>query len=77
MNWWGKAVYGRKKFSILILDKDFQVIGETLFPEGIYNSFVFLVNKDGLYISRDYQVGMGNQSDDYMTFERFELVSKK
>lgn len=77
MNWWGKAVYGRKKFSVLILDKDFQVIGETLFPEGIYNSFVFLVNKDGLYISRDYQVGMGNQSDDYMTFERFELVSKK
>ena len=73
INWWGKAVYGRKKFSVIILDKGFQIIGETLFPEDIYNSFVFFVNKDGLYISRDYQVGLGNQSDDYMTFELCKL----
>ena len=73
INWWGKAVYGRKKFSVIILDKDFQIIGETLFPEDIYNSFVFFVHKDGLYISRDYQVGLGNQSDDYMTFELFKI----
>lgn len=76
MNWWGKAVYGRKKFSVIILDKEFRIIGETLFPEGIYNSFVFFVHKDGLYMSRDYQMGMGNQSDDYMTFELFKLAQK-
>ncbi len=76
MNWWGKAVYGRSKFSVIILDKDFNIIGETLFPEGIYNSYVFFVHEDGLYISRDYQIGSGEQSDDYMTFELFKLTKK-
>ena len=73
LNWRGKAVYGRKKFSVIILDEQFNRLGETLFPESIYNSYVFFVNKDGLYISRDYQVGIGNQSEDFMTFELFEL----
>lgn len=72
-NWWGKAVYGRKKFSVIILDKNFEIIGETLFPEAIYNSYVFFVHKDGLYISRDYQMLDGTQSEDYMTFELFKL----
>lgn len=76
MKWWGKSVYGRKKFSVMILDKDFRVVGENLFPEGLYNSFVFFVHKDGLYISRDYQIGTGQQSEDYLTFELFELEKK-
>ena len=76
MNWWGKSIFGRKKFSVIVLNKDFQIIGETLFPESIYNSYVFFVREDGLYISRDYQMLYGNQSDDYMTFERMELVKK-
>lgn len=75
MRWWGKAVYGRKKFSVIILNKELEVIGETLFPEGIYNSYVFFVHKDGLYISRDYQM-MYEQSEDYMTFELFDLVKE-
>lgn len=73
-NWRGRAVYGRKRFSVMILDEQFHVIGETLFPESVYNSYVFFVDEDGLYISRDYQMGSGNQTDDYMTFELFELV---
>ena len=76
VNWWGKIVYGRKKFSVIILDKDFQIIGETLFPEAIYNSCVFFVEKEGLYISRDYQMNY-DQSEDFMTFELFKLVEKK
>lgn len=76
MRWMGKAVYGRKKFSVIILNKEFQVIGETLFPESIYNSYVFFVHKDGLYISRDYQM-IYDQSEDYMTFELINLVEKK
>ena len=75
-NWWGKAVYGRKKFSVMVLDEDFHVVGETLFPEGIYNSFVFFVNEDGLYISRDYKIGTAEQSEDYLTFELFQLLKK-
>ena len=75
IRWWGKSVYGRKKFSVIILNKDFQIIGETLFPESIYNSYVFFVHKDGLYISREYQLTYG-QSEDYMTFELFNLVKE-
>lgn len=73
MEWRGKAVYGRKKFSVIILDKEFNVIGETLFPESIYNSYVFFVKREGLYISRDYRIGIGKQSENYLTFELFEL----
>lgn len=74
IRWWGKAVYGRKKFSVIILNKEFEIIGETLFPEAIYNSYVFFVHKDGLYISRDYQMISG-QSEDFMVFELFNLVN--
>ena len=75
INWWGKSVFGRKKFSVIILNKDLKVIGETLFPEGIYNSYVFVVAEDGLYISRDYQINF-EQSEDFMTFELFSLEKK-
>ena len=60
----------------MVLDKDFRLLGETLFPEGIYNSFVFLVHEDGLYISRDYRIGTAEQSEDCLTFERFELAEE-
>ena len=76
INWWGKSVYGRKKFSVIILDKDFNIIGETLFPEAIYNPYASFVEKEGLYISRDYQMNF-DQSEDFMTFELFKLVKKK
>lgn len=45
---------GRKKFSVIILDKDLKIIGETLFPEYIYRSNVFFINKNGLYIANDH-----------------------
>ena len=76
INWMGKSVYGRKKFSVIILDKDFQIIGETLFPEAIYNPYASFVSKEGLYISRDYQINY-DQSEDFMTFELFKLVENK
>lgn len=71
--WIGKSVYGRKKCSIIILDKEFNIIGETLLPEGVYNSYVFFIDKAGLYISKDYQMNY-DQSEDFMTFELFELT---
>ncbi|MEG1333890.1 MULTISPECIES: DUF4221 family protein [Bacteroides] len=42
---------GRKQFSIIILDKDMNVVGETLFPEYTYNAYLLFVRKDGLYVS--------------------------
>lgn len=69
----GTVVFGRNIFSVIILDKNFNIIGETLFPEDIYNSFVFFVHRDGLYISRDYQINF-NQPEDQMNFELFKLT---
>jgi hypothetical protein len=42
--------FGRKDFSIIILDKDFQVVGETLFKDYAYSSRMLLVSKEGLYM---------------------------
>lgn len=72
VDWLGRAVYGRKKCSIIILDEDFSIKGETLLPEEVYNTYVYFINKDGLYISKDYQMNY-DQSEDFMTFELFDL----
>jgi hypothetical protein len=42
---------GPAQFSVIILDKDFNIIGETLFPKYTYNSMIAFVHKNGLYIS--------------------------
>ncbi|GHV51082.1 hypothetical protein FACS1894181_12470 [Bacteroidia bacterium] len=68
--------YGRKNFSILILDKDFNVVGETKFPDYTYNSMVWFVREDGLYISASHFMNP-SYSDDWLVFHRFDLVEKK
>lgn len=45
---------GRKQFSIIILDKDMNIIGETLFPEYTYNPYLLFIRKDGLYMSTSH-----------------------
>lgn len=65
-------MYGRKKFSIIILDKDLNVIGETLFPEYIYNSAVMFIRENGLYISTSHPLNP-NYSDDLLSFRYFTL----
>lgn len=64
--------YGRKFFSIVIADKDLNVIGETLFPEYRYNSNMMFVRPDGLYISASHSMA-SDFSDDELRFHRFEL----
>ena len=65
--------YGGKRFSIIILDKGFNIIGETLFPDYTYNSRIMFVRKDGLYISSSHFMN-SNYSDDILCFQRFDLV---
>lgn len=67
---------GRTKFSIMILNKDLEVIGETLFPENTYASNHFFVREDGLYLSTSF-IKNPNFSDDELRFERIELVKSK
>lgn len=64
--------YGRKNFSIIILDKGFNIIGETLFPDYSYNSGIMFVRKDGLYISTCHPMNP-QYSDDFLNFQRFVL----
>lgn len=42
---------GKKSFSIIVLDKQLNIIGETSFPAYTYNSNVSFILADGLYIS--------------------------
>jgi hypothetical protein len=67
--------YGRKNFSIIILDKDFNIIGETMFPDYTYNSNVMFIREDGLYISSSHYLNP-EYSDDVLSFRRFDLVKK-
>lgn len=67
--------YGRKNFSIIIMDKDFNVIGETMFPDYTYNSNMMFVHKNGLYISASHAFNE-NYSDDILQFHCFELVKE-
>jgi hypothetical protein len=63
---------GRKKFSIIILDKEFNIIGETLFPEYAYNSSALFVHKDGLYICNNHPMN-SSFKEDILSFSCFEL----
>lgn len=72
VQWRGKSVYLRKSISISILDNKLNIIGETLFPESIYNSYVFFIYIEGLYVNHDYKMNY-KQSENYMTFELFYL----
>lgn len=64
---------GRSKFSIIILDKHLNILGETLFPTNIYASNHFFIREDGLYLSTSF-VKNPNYDDDKLCFRRFDLV---
>ena len=64
---------GRSKFSVIILDKELNIIGETLFPENMYASRLFFVSKDGLYISTSF-IKNPHYSDERLCFQRMDLV---
>jgi hypothetical protein len=67
--------YGRKRFSIIILDSDFHIIGETLMPDYTYNSDVMFIRRDGLYISESHYLNP-EYSDDELSFRRFVLTER-
>ena len=64
---------GRKQFSIMILDEDFNVIGEHLFPSYTYNPQLSFVSKGKLYISLN-NIMNPDYSDDVIRFQMVELV---
>lgn len=64
--------WGRKQFSIIILDKDLNVIGETLFPEYTYNSHLFFIAEDGLYLSATH-FKRSDFDENILRFQKIEL----
>lgn len=72
-DYWEIYHNGRKQFSIMILDKDMKVVGETLFPEYTYNAYLFFVHKDGLYICANH-FKHPDFDENTLRFQRIELV---
>ncbi|MDR0505346.1 MAG: DUF4221 domain-containing protein [Dysgonamonadaceae bacterium] len=69
------TVHGRKRFSIIILDCDFNIIGETLFPEYVYSPSVLFVHKNGLYICNNHPKN-SSFNEDILSFSCFKLSKK-
>lgn len=69
-------IFCRKEFSIIIIDENFNIIGETLFPAKKYAPGLFFVNKDGLYISEN-NVENSNTSEDKLIFRCFSIIKNK
>ena len=67
---------GRGLFSIMILDENLNVIGETLLPENKYRSDLMLVLENGLYISTSHYKN-SDFNEDLLAFQRFGLSSIK
>ncbi len=64
--------FGRSLFSIMILDEDFNAVGETLFPENEFRSDLMFVLEDGLYISSSHYKNP-IYDEDRLVFKRFVL----
>lgn len=64
---------GRKQFSIIILDKDFNILGETLFPEYTYNSYIYIIREDGLYLNNNHSK-RPDFDENILRFQKIELI---
>lgn len=67
---------GRKNFSVMILDNQLNPVGETVFPAYTYNSNLFFILEDGVYISLNH-IKNPAYSDDTLRFQRLELKSNR
>ncbi|SFU16258.1 protein of unknown function [Algoriphagus locisalis] len=61
-----------RKFAVMILDKDLNVLGEALMPENTYYPGNSFVSKEGLNISINHPDNPKNE-EDLMSFEVFKL----
>ena len=65
-----------RKFAVMILDKDLNVLGETLMPENTYYPSNSFVSENGLFISISHPDNPANE-EDLMSFEVFKLQELK
>ena len=60
----------------MILDEEFNILGETKFPAFTYVPHICFIREDGLYISTSHFM-REDYSDDLLRFQRIELVKNK
>lgn len=65
----------RKEFSIIILDAEFNIIGETRFPSGRYAPMLFFVNEEGLWLSEN-NYERTDMSEDLLVFRCLKFEKK-
>ena len=65
-----------REFSIIIFDKDFNIIGETKFPGNKYFYKMSFVGRDGLYISEN-NLANPEFDEDKLVFACFKLEDLK
>ena len=65
-----------REFSIVILNEDYEIVGETSFPGNTYSYVIYFVGKKGLYLSLN---NLENPifSEDELFFQCFELKDKQ
>ena len=62
-----------REFSVIILNNEFEIIGETKFPGNKYFFLMSFVGKDGLYISEN-NLANPDFDEDKLVFSCFKLV---
>lgn len=65
-----------KYFSIIILDSNFNIIGETLFPPDTYDAHGYFITKDGLYLSLSNPYNP-EYNIDKLEFKLFKLIQNE
>lgn len=63
------------QFSVMILNEDLQVIGETLIPENTCSPFMYFINEDGLHFA--LHVNNPDFDPDYLKFVKFTVEKSK
>lgn len=63
-------------FSIMILDKEFNVIGETQFQAGRYAPMLFFMNEEGLWLSEN-NYERKDRSEDILVFRCLKLIGRE
>lgn len=64
-----------RQFSIIILNENYGIIGETRFPGNTYAYRLWFIGKNGLYLSLNNQ-GNPGFDEDRLLFQRMKLEYK-
>ncbi|MGM0505390.1 MAG: DUF4221 family protein [Bacteroidota bacterium] len=64
-------VKNKKRFSVMILNENLEVIGETLMPDDSYDPQMYFINEDGLHFA--YHINHPEYDPDYLKFARFNV----